>query len=604
MSDVIKLLPDHVANQIAAGEVIQRPASLVKELLDNAIDAKSTHIQLIITDAGKTLVQVIDNGVGMSETDARMCWERHATSKINEVSDLFKLSTMGFRGEALASIASVAKVELKTKREVDELGTFIVIEGSEVIKQENIAVPTGTSVAVKNLFYNIPARRNFLKSNAVEFKHIVEEFIRCALANPHVAFSLFHNNENVYEIKPANLQERILQLFTDKKTDDLIPLDEHTTMLHVNGFVGTPSSAKRLRGEQFLFVNNRFVKDAYINHAITTAYEGLISKEQFPFYVIKIQIDPAQIDVNIHPTKTEIKFEDDKHVYQIMRAVAKKALSGFAPLSSNTNDFDDNGFIHHDLAALANRTHQTQPQQTPVTVGNAGSNFNNFKDQYILSRQKQNNWDLLFKNLPDSIPEPAKQAELPLAIAENEQKRFFQLHNQYIVTQIKSGLMLIEQQRAHERVLFERYLVALDKNPIASQQLLFPKAVHVSAADEGLLAEILPELKSLGFNINPFGKQTYVINGLPPELHINNEQQVIDQMLDQYKLVQKTESNKKTAVAKLLAKQAAIKKGTRLNNEEMSVLIDELFACKDPKFAPDGKSCVKTLSLEEVSRMF
>ena len=349
MADIIKLLPDHVASQIAAGEVVQRPSSLVKELLDNAIDAGSTSVKLLVKEGGKALVQVIDNGCGMSHGDARMCWERHATSKIGLTEDIFRIKTMGFRGEALASIASVARVEMKTKRKEDELGTAIVIEGSKVISQEDIAAENGTSIAVKNLFYNIPARRNFLKSNPVEYKHVLDEFIRCALANPDIQLALYHNDEEQFLLEPGSLDERIAQVFSGTKKSELIYIEEETSIIDIKGYCGSPESAKKARGEQFFFVNKRFIKDPYLNHAIIGAYEGLISKEQFPLYVLHISIDPSQIDVNIHPTKTEIKFEDEKNIYQILRAVIRKALGGILQAPEMNIGFDDNRFMHHEL---------------------------------------------------------------------------------------------------------------------------------------------------------------------------------------------------------------------------------------------------------------
>lgn len=599
MPDIVKLLPDHVANQIAAGEVIQRPASVVKELLDNAIDAGSKNIKLIVVEAGKALLQVVDDGFGMSETDARISWERHATSKINTVEDLFKLNTMGFRGEALASIASIALVEMKTKRKEDEIGTLILIEGSEVKKQENIATTTGTSITVKNLFYNIPARRNFLKSNAVEYKHILEEFTRCALANPQVGFTLYHNDEEQFNLPSGTLAQRVLQLFTDKKEDDLLAVEEDTTILNIKGFVGSPQVAKRVRGEQYLFVNNRFIKDAYLNHAINNAFDGLITKEQFPFYCLHIAINPAQIDVNIHPTKTEIKFEDERNVYQIIRAVTKKALGELMQLPVN-NDFDDNQFIRNQIAGLGS----FEPSRTePITVGSSKTDHGSFKDVYSQTRQKQQNWDVLFKGFPDTKTATSPTQNLPLNVNE-ETRRFFQLHNQFIVTQIKSGLMLIDQQAAHERILFERNLNALNNTPIASQQLLFPKTVELNPTDKALLIEILPQIRALGFNINEFGKNTFVINGLPAELHLGNEKNLLEEIIETYKNSSSANANKNEQIAKSLAKQAAIKRGTKLGLDEMNELIDELFACAEPKYAPDGKACIKTLSLEEIAKMF
>lgn len=599
MPDIVKVLPDHVANQIAAGEVIQRPASVVKELLDNAIDAGATQISVIIADAGSSLIQVVDNGKGMSETDARLCWERHATSKINRVEDLFNLSTMGFRGEALASIASVAWVEMKTKRKEDPSGTYILIEGSVVKKQEPEATSNGTSIAVKNLFYNIPARRSFLKSNAVEFKHIVEEFTRCALANPSIGLELFHQNELHLSLKSSTLQERIIELFQVKDSSLLYEISEQTTVVSVNGFVGSPQIAKRLRGEQYLFVNNRFIKDAYLNHAIVNAYEQLITKEQFPLYVLHLTLNPAAIDVNIHPTKTEIKFEDDKNIYQILRAVVKKALGGIMQMPTDQN-FDDNRFVHAELNKL-----EANAKLNFATVGNSGElNRNtNFKDQYSLSRQKNKNWDVLFSNLPEIEPEVSAENNT-LDLQEQESKKFFQLHLQFIVTQIKSGLMLINQQLAHERILFERYLNALKNTPIASQQLLFPRTVMLNPIDEALMVELLPQINALGFNINHFGKQTFIINGLPAEFHLDNEKKLIEEIIESFKYSSDGVKNKNIQLAKVLSKETAIKSGTKLTPDEMNSLIDELFACSEPNLSPEGKPCIKVLSLTEITEMF
>ena len=600
MSERIKLLPDHVASQIAAGEVIQRPASIVKELLDNAIDAESTQISLYIKDAGKSLVHIVDNGMGMNATDARMCWERHATSKIALTEDIFKINTMGFRGEALASIASVAQVEMKTKPESDELGSYLLIEGSQVKKQEPVATPKGTSIAVKNLFFNIPARRNFLKSNPVEWRHVVEEFNRAALANPAISFKLYHNDELQLDYFGGDLKQRVCEVFSDRKLDDLIELDEQTSIIHVRGFVAKPEFAKRIRGEQYLFVNRRFFKDNYLNHAINNAFEGTISKEQFPLYVVQISIDPAQIDINIHPTKTEVKFEDERNVYQILRAVIRKALGAYAQ-SPDEAQFDDNRFIHSQLnferpASNADLTHA-------ATVSKP--DWGGFKDSYQQQRNENvKNWETLFQG-NTSLNKPITQATLlPQSDEMSDLRVFFQLNNQYIVTPIKSGLMLIHQQAAHERILYERYLQALVQNPIVSQQLLFPKVVNLTAGDEHILNEILPEMGALGFTVNAFGKNAFVINGLPAELHLEDEQALLNGIIETYKAQQIGEENKHKNVAKTLAKRAAIKQGVRLKTEEMNKLVDELFACAEPQFSPDGKPCVSKLTLQDIGKMF
>jgi DNA mismatch repair protein MutL len=600
MSERIKLLPDHVASQIAAGEVVQRPASIVKELLDNAIDADSTIISLYIKDAGKSLVHLVDNGTGMDQTDARKCWERHATSKIAATEDIFKINTMGFRGEALASIASVAQVEMKTRTELDELGSYLLIEGSQIKKQEAIATPKGTSIAVKNLFFNIPARRNFLKSNPVEWRHIVEEFNRAALANPTISFKLYHNDELQLDYTANSLKERVCEVFSERTPEDIIELDEVTSIIHVKGFIAKPEFAKRVRGEQYLFVNRRFFKDAYLNHAIHSAFAGTISNEQFPLFVIQIAINPAQIDVNIHPTKTEVKFEDERNVYQILRAVIRKALSEYVQ-SPNEAQFDDNRFIHSQLNFP--KSEISSDFQNSATVSNPG--WGGIKESYQQQRnQPVKNWELLFQETQDSAKNYVQPSLLPQAEETADLRVFFQLNNQYIVTPIKSGLMLIHQQFAHERILFERYLQALDQTPIMSQQLLFPKVVNLNANDSLVLTEILPEMGALGFTVNAFGKNSFVVNGLPAELHLEDEQALLDGIIETYKSQQMGEMNKHHHVAKTLAKRAAIKIGIRLKTEEMNKLVDELFACSEPQYSPDGKPCVSKLTLQDIGKMF
>lgn len=600
MSERIKLLPDHVASQIAAGEVVQRPASIVKELLDNAIDAESTIISLYIKDAGKSLVHVVDNGTGMDEADARKCWERHATSKIAATEDIFKINTMGFRGEALASIASVAQVEMKTRTELDELGSYLLIEGSQIKKQEAIATPKGTSIAVKNLFFNIPARRNFLKSNPVEWRHIVEEFNRAALANPTISFKLYHNDELQFDYTANSLKERVCEVFSERSSEDIIELDEVTSIIHVKGFIAKPEFAKRVRGEQYLFVNRRFFKDAYLNHAIHSAFAGTISNEQFPLFVIQIAINPAQIDVNIHPTKTEVKFEDERNVYQILRAVIRKALSEYVQ-SPNEAQFDDNRFIHSQLNFP--KSEVSSDFQNSATVSNPG--WGGIKESYQQQRnQPVTNWELLFQETQDSAKNYVQPSLLPQAEETTDLRVFFQLNNQYIVTPIKSGLMLIHQQFAHERILFERYLQALDQTPIMSQQLLFPKVVNLNANDSLVLTEILPEMGALGFTVNAFGKNSFVVNGLPAELHLEDEQALLDGIIETYKSQQMGDMNKHHHVAKTLAKRAAIKIGIRLKTEEMNKLVDELFACSEPQYSPDGKPCVSKLTLQDIGKLF
>ena len=615
MSDIIKLLPEHVANQIAAGEVIQRPASIVKELLDNSIDAGATQIKLIVKDAGKALVQVIDNGKGMSETDARMCWERHATSKITSIADVFKIKTMGFRGEALASIASVAKVELKTKRAEDAVGTFIVIEGSNTITQEATACPTGTSITVKNLFFNIPARRNFLKSNPVELRHIIDEFTRAALANPAIGFELFHNDDLLHQLKSADFAFRICDLFDDKKPENLLLFEEQTTIINASGFIGKPQIAKKTRGEQFIFVNNRFIKDAYLNHAIVSGFENIIAKDQYPFYCINIEIDPSKIDVNIHPTKTEVKFEDERNIYQILRAVTRKVLGENFETPTLDNSHEDNRFLQRDLYNNQATHFNNIQSSNSQTIGKASDGKNDlFKNEYANSRnfkkQQTTNWEDLFKiaapELPIEKQNSSEQNSQQTLIENNKQnsQQFLQIQQTYIATQIKSGMLLISQQAAHERILYEKYLIAIKTQPIVSQQKLFPKAINLNINDESILREILPEIKALGFDVNEFGKNTFVVNGVPAEMQYNNEQDLILDLISNYKENRNLADSKHELIAKILAKKAAIKAGTVLAIDEMNRIVDELFACSEPKYSPDGKACLLTFSMSELANMF
>jgi DNA mismatch repair protein MutL len=610
MSDVIKLLPEHVANQIAAGEVIQRPASVVKELLDNAIDAGSTSIQLIIREGGKLWIQVIDNGKGMSATDARMCWERHATSKISQAEDIYQIKTMGFRGEALASIASVAQVELKTKTANDAVGTQITIEASEVKKQESVAITTGTSITVKNLFYNIPARRNFLKSNPVETRHIFDEFTRAALAHPEIGFTLHNNNEEVYNVKPGTLAQRIEALFNYKVETHLLVTEEETTIANIKGFVGKPEFAKKTRGEQFFFVNNRFIKDAYLNHAVVSCYENLISKEQFPFYVICMEINPAQIDVNVHPTKTEIKFEDERSLYQILRAVCKKAIGEHYHVPTYIPASDDT-FLN-----LDNRI-PTTPSGSPSNVTGFGtgtpksSGFSNEHQTFQANKTQRKDWQELFgilnkeETIKDVAPKRFEKLPHELELEAEEivnTRSFTQLHGTFILSQIKSGILLVDAQAAHERVLYEKYMQAMQNQPIASQQKLFPKSITLNAADTLLLNDLLADIRALGFDVNNLGGNTFAINGVPAELNHYNEQHLIEEVLENYKH-QQSGQTKHQSLARILAQRAAVKPGTKLTSEEMNVLVDELFACTENKLSPSGKSCYKLFTMDELYKL-
>ena len=591
MSDIIKLLPEHVANQIAAGEVIQRPASVVKELLDNAIDAGAGHIQLIVKEGGKTVIQVIDNGKGMSPTDARMCWERHATSKISTAEDIYGITTMGFRGEALASIASIAQVELKTKTAADKLGTLILVEGSEVKKQEQVAADDGTSITVKNLFYNIPARRNFLKSNPVETRHIFDEFTRAALANPHIGFTLYNNAEQIHALQSGTLQNRINELFSYTLPTHLITFEEQTTIAHISGYIGKPEYAKKTRGEQFFFVNNRFIKDAYLNHAVMSSYENIISKEQFPFYVINIAIDTKNIDVNVHPTKTEIKFDDERSIYQILKAIGKKAIGQHYHVPDTYVPSANDAFLN--LQSPQNNTNKTVADnfRTPKQSFSSSTSAD-WQELFGILNKKETIADVAskrFEKLPDEL------AITDVALTKN----ISQIHGTFILSQVKSGVVLIDAQAAHERVLYDKYVFAMQNQPIACQQKLFPKPIVLSAADALLMHELLADIRALGFDMNDLGGNTFVVNGVPAELNHYNEQHLIDEILEHYK----QENNKLTKhqqIAKILAQRAAVKPGTTLSYEEMNNLIDELFACADNKFSPTGRLCYKMLSIDAI----
>lgn len=622
MSDIIQLLSDSVANQIAAGEVIQRPASAVKELVENAIDAGADRIKLIVKDAGKTLIQVIDNGCGMSVTDARICFERHATSKIRKAEDLFAIRTMGFRGEAMASVAAIAQVELKTKRVEDELGTVVQLEASKIINQFPEALSNGTSIAVKNLFYNIPARRNFLKSNSVEMRHIIEEFQRIALAHPEIFFSLHSDGNELFHLSPGSLKQRIVHLFGNNYNQKLVPVEEETTIININGFIGKPEYAKKTRGEQFFFVNKRFIRDHYLHHAIMNAYEEVLSAETFPLYVLFIDIDPAKIDINVHPTKTEIKYEDEKSIYAILRSAVKRSLGRYNITPSL--DFDQetsfSGLITaKPLEEIQMPTITFNPNFNPFEIDEEGNKIKQYKsgDSYAQGIERKigipQNWDTLYQiaELEDNIqlpliPDDNPEEEDSVIHAQDSKKLFFQLHNRFIVSQIHSGLMLIDQQAAHERILFEQYKTHLEDNKGSSQQSLFPSTIELSAADFELMNDLLPDLHSLGFQLRPFGRTTYVIEGIPADLGSNvNETKVVEQLLEDFKNNKsELKIDKRDNLARSLAKSSAIKEGTPLSNEAMSDLIDKLFACESPNVSIHGKPTITTITLQELMDKF
>ena len=611
MPDIIQLLPDHIANQIAAGEVIQRPASAVKELLENAVDAGATEIQLIVNDAGKQLLQVIDNGGGMSETDARMAFERHATSKIREIDDLFRIKTMGFRGEALASIAAVAQVELKTKRAEDAAGTFIEIENSVVKRQEPVAMTNGTSIAMKNLFFNVPARRNFLKSNAAEMRHIVDEFIRVSMAYPDIFFSLTANGQQMFHLDRGTLKQRIVQLLGNQYNAKLVSVEEQTDYMNIYGFIGKPETAKKTRGDQYFFVNHRFIKSAYLNHAVAGAFQELIATDSFPAYVLFIDLDPAQVDINVHPTKQEIKFEDEKIVYAFVQSAVKHALAQFS--ITPTLDFDLDPTIQQ-LDAVSKPFTSEQKSQA-----SSSSLYNTFTQKHaahkIDPQQKSElkHWRDFYEPVNKSTVDSQQttvgntadfSAINPSKIFIPEQD-FSQQHNTYILASTAKGMLIIHQQNAHERVLYERYLAAADGKPIAAQRSLFPSTLHLSTADAVLLGELSDELKQLGYLIEPFGKDTYVIQGTPADVEQGNEAMAIELLLEQFKhYTSDLKFSKREKLIRSLAKQHSIKAGRSLTQKEMKQLVEDLFNCAQPNATSNGFPVYMEIKKDELEKQF
>jgi len=575
MADVIHLLPDSIANQIAAGEVVQRPASVVKELMENSVDAGATRIQVIIKEAGRSLVQIVDNGSGMSETDARMSLERHATSKIRKAEDLFTIRTMGFRGEALASIAAVAQFEMKTRLADKDLGTLLIVEGSEVKRQEPKACEKGTSIAVKNLFYNIPARRNFLKSNPVEMRHIVEEFQRIALAHAGLSFSLLHGDEMLYDLEPGNLAQRVVGLFGKSYQAQLAPCAEETDMISVSGFIGKPELAKKTRGEQFLFVNDRFIRNNYLNHAVVSAYEGLLAEGSFPFYVLFLSIDPKHIDVNVHPTKTEIKFDDERAVYAVVRAAVRQALGAH----NLTPTLDYSADINL-MSKVARSQSLSREQYLDEQLGSG------------LQRANLSNWEKLFEEERPTQSALFSQAQaLPVGPAIPAKVPVFQLPSGYLVRPAKNGAMIIDPVAASERVLYESFQKKLKDKSASTLQSLFPQTVTLGTADFTLMMEMEQEIKALGFQFDVFGKNTIVVTGLPAEASGRNEKELVEGLLEQFKQNQATLSVPlQDNLARSLARRTAVRRGQVLAQEEMESLTDRLIACHNPNYSPAGST--------------
>ncbi len=614
MSDIIHLLPDSVANQIAAGEVIQRPASAVKELLENAIDAGADDIKLIIKDAGKTLIQVVDNGCGMSETDARMSFERHATSKISDAKDLFTIRTLGFRGEALASIAAIAQIELKTKRIEDEVGSCIKIEGSEVKSHEPCSAANGTSFSIKNLFFNIPARRKFLKSNTTELRHVIEEFQRVALVYPEIKFTFFNENRELFQLVKSVLKQRIASLFGTSYNNRLIPVEQKTDLVNITGFIVKPEFAKKTRGEQYFFVNGRYIRHPYLNHAVDNAFRELIPSDTFPSYFIYFDINPNEIDINIHPTKTEVNFENNQVIYAMLSSAVKQALGKFNLTPSI--DFDIEKGI--DITPLPRSTEVNQPtvkvdeNYNPFDVEAQRGEKSSFQQHH---KPDTRNWQKLYGD--DEFTQNRQETELPkedeaklIFKAQGEEAEtgtdtIFQLHSKYIVSSMRSGLLVIDQQRAHERILFERFLEKLESQKGTSQQQLFPVTVQFSPSDAEILKEIEAELKILGFDIEDFGENTFIINGNPAEMNNQDIKGVLEGIIENFKKnLKELAKDKKINLARSMAVNLSIKQGRKLKTEEIKSLIDQLFACRMPEVSPDGRPTLRILTLSYLDEQF
>jgi DNA mismatch repair protein MutL len=613
MADIIKLLPDSVANQIAAGEVIQRPASVVKELVENAVDAGSTAIGIYIKDAGRTSIQIIDNGCGMSSTDARMSFERHATSKIREAKDLFAIRTLGFRGEALASIAAIAEVKLRTRRIGDELGTEIDIAATQVVLQEPVNCAEGTNFLIRNLFYNTPARRKFLKANTTELKHIINEFQRIALTHPEIEFSLHHNNVEIYNLPQSNFRQRICNVFGKSINQFLIPINADTSIVKISGLIGKPESAKKSAGEQFFFVNQRYIKHPYLHRSVMKAYEQLLSSDAIPSYFIYFEVDPESIDINIHPTKTEVKFEDEQSIFQILLASLKEALGKFNIVP--TLDFTIDTSIEIPFLRKDEDIRQPSIELIP--------NYNPFEENsgfshatYHPSSQDADhlkNWEKLYDGMASgtrssSVNNDSQQQSLyedaAKASADNHVNTF-QLKNKYILTPIKSGLMLIDQKRAHERILFERYLCMIQNHRGFVQRSLFPETLELTASEMACLKEIFDEIYALGFDIEPTSDSTIQINGYPADVNASNPSTVLQNIISAcMKDSSDIEAERKEQVAREMAQASAIPYGKTLSYEEMKELVDHLFACEMPNFSPSGKAIINILNLEEIEKRF
>lgn len=606
--DIIQLLPDNVANQIAAGEVVQRPASVVKELLENCVDAGATSITLILKEAGRSLIQVIDNGLGMSTTDCRLAFERHATSKIRIAEDLFNLHTNGFRGEALASIAAISHVSIRTKQQDQELGTQLVMQGGRVISQEPVHTATGSNIEVKNLFYNIPARRNFLKSNAIETRHIIDAFQRIALTYPKIAFVLIHNDNEIYNLKSANLKQRLVHLFGKGIDEKLVPIQENTEILKVTGFVTKPNFAKRNRGEQFIFVNDRFIKNQYLDHAVHAAYENLVTVNYHPSYFLYLQVPPNSIDVNIHPTKTEVKFDNEKDLYAILRASVKHSLGQYnaSPLLDFNRDPNLDIPYQYRNKEITNPAISVDPDFNPFG--------NNSPQQVKFQRNDTNNWESLYiesKNEKESAAIRNINFEyeqvVPNLFDDNKHGYYstYQLHNKYILGAIQSGLVIIDQNAAHQRILYEDYLTRITFEGIGSQKLLFPKVVHLLENEVPFIREIQSDLESVGFHFEIKDNNQLYILSMPSNISFESINDLFETLIGNLQNNKPNDSYSQIdTVAKSMAKSMAIKNGIKLSNKEQEEILNKLFLCKEPNYSPFGKKIFITLTSDFILEKF
>ncbi len=606
--DIIQLLPDNVANQIAAGEVVQRPASVVKELLENSVDAQASSITLILKEAGRSMIQVIDNGLGMSSTDCRLAFERHATSKIRIAEDLFNLHTNGFRGEALASIAAISHVGIKTKQGDQELGTQLLIQGGRVISQEPVHTATGSNIEVKNLFYNIPARRNFLKSNAIETRHIIDAFQRIALTYPKIAFVLIHNDNEIYNLKSANLKQRLVHLFGKGIDEKLVPIQENTEILKISGFVTKPNFAKRNRGEQFIFVNDRYIKNQYLDHAVHAAYENLIPSNYHPSYFLYLQVPPKSIDVNIHPTKTEVKFDNEKDLYAILRAAVKHSLGQYnaAPL------LDFNRDPNLDVPYQYRHKEITSPA---ITVD---PDFNPFSNSTFppakFQKKDSGNWESLYvesKNEKESAAIRNIDFEFETVASklfdDKEPVHFstYQLHNKYILGAIKSGLVIIDQNAAHQRILYEEYLTKITLEGIGSQKLLFPKVIHLLENEVPFIREIQSDLESIGFHFEIKDNNQLFILSMPNNIPFERINELFETLIDNLQSNKPNDNYSQIdTVAKSMARSMAIKNGVKLSNKEQEEVLNKLFLCKEPNYSPSGKKIFITITSDFIQEKF